>query len=221
MSQTSEGRPVARPNRTTPGSSEVSISAGGAVNANGANIAGRDVNNTSVQKTRNLRFSLGGLAIVVLSLAGYGIHQALTSSSVVNTAGVAGATGTLQQLQQAEQNNDPSSWCFLASSSDSATCRSLLGEAWETGGSQSDRSQIGQIGIGAASGSGETYTFNLQYRGHSYGVEMQWTGERWELLPEMYDFAIMDGGIFTAVIETSAGQGAILGMPFSAPTSAG
>lgn len=217
MSQTSSGG--AKRSTPEPGSSSVGITAGKSVKADNAVIAGRDANVTNDNRKRNTRISIGGaVVVVVLALVGYGVHAAITPSSIVNTAGEAGAHGTLQQIQQAEEKGDSSSWCFLASSNNSQTCRAALGAGWMSSGSVANRSRVGEIAIGGPTNgsSGDTYVYSLSYQGHAYGgVEMQWDGQRWELLPGIYDLALVDGGIFSAVLETAQGQGSFFGIPIS------
>lgn len=225
MSQTPSGR--AKPRSSEPGSSSVNFDVDGSFTATDSVIAGRDANVTNDysvthnnRKTK-LRISIGSAIIVVLALAGYGVYEAVGPSSIVETAGVAGATGTLRQLQQAEQNGDSSSWCFLASSHDSGTCRAALGAGWKSSGSVANRKHVNEIAIGTPTGGGNTYVFALEYRGHTYGgVEMQWDGQRWELLPGMYDLALVDGGVFSAVLETAQGQGSFFGITTSPSSGA-
>lgn len=197
----------------------MSMRAEGNIGINNATIAGRDVTTTNTSTTvsndnriRNIRIGLGGLVAVVLLY--FGIHAATGSATdVVYKAGVAGATGTVQQIQKAEQKGDAASWCFLASANDSSSCQALLGNGFTTTNSQQLRSQISQISIDSPSGSGGTYTYNLIYQGRSYAVQMVWNGKRWELNPLDYYGGLNDGGIFTAVIEVAQGKGAFIGIP--------
>jgi hypothetical protein len=203
-----------------PGSAGVSMRAEGNIGINYATIAGRDVtttntNNNTVNndnRNRNIRIGLGGLVAVVLLY--FGIHAATGSATdVVYKAGVAGATGTVQQMQGAEQKGDASTWCFLASANDSSTCQALMGNGFTTTESQQLRDQIPQISIGSPTGSGGTYTYDLIYQGHSYAVQMVWNGKRWQLNQLQYYGGLNDGGIFTAAIEVAHGKGAFFGVP--------
>src|SRR5579883_3225858 len=225
MSQTPSGE--AEPRAPEPGSSSVNIDVGESFKSRDTVIAGRDARVTHDNRVTNntrknsLRVSIGGAIIVVLALIGYGVHEVITPSSIVETSGQAGASGTLQQIQQAEEKGDSSSWCFLASSHNSQTCRAALGAGWMSNGSIANRSHVDEITIGTPTGSGSTYVFALEYRGHAYGgVEMQWDGQRWELLPGIYDLALGDGGIFTAVLEAAQGQGSFFGIPISPSSGA-
>lgn len=224
MSQTSSGG--AKPRAPEPGSSSLNITADGGFKTENSVLAGRDAHVTHDKRVtnnirkRNIRLSIGSAIIVVLALIGYGVHKALTPSSIVDTPGVSGATGTLQQIQQAEESGDSSSWCFLSSSHNSQTCRAALGAGWMSNGSIANRGHVNEITIGGPTNGGgsssSTYVYSLDYRGHAYGgVEMQWNGQRWELLPGIYDLALVDGGVFTAVLETAQGQGSFFGIPIS------
>jgi hypothetical protein len=197
----------------------VSLNAGENVRIDGSTIAGRDAYSTTVHdnRKRNVRIGLGLGSLAVLAVVGIGtgLHEASGSSgqSVVFESGAPGAAGTLRQLQQAEEQGDAATWCFLASSTSSSTCEGLLSNGFSTGASAQDRDQLSQISIGQPAGGGDTYTFTLGYRGHGYRVQLEWTGQRWELNRLIYLGALNDGGVFTAVIETAEGKGAILGVP--------
>jgi hypothetical protein len=203
-------------------SGSVSINGYGDVSISGSEVAGRDINktttNTTINKHRHLQLGLGAVAIAVLTSVGaIGYHVATSSSSggIVYTPGVSGAVGTIQQMQQAEESGDASAWCFLASSSDSSTCQDLLSNGYSSPHSPSIRTQVADVTIGEPTGSGETYTFNLTYQGHSYpGVSFEWTGQRWQLSSVIYLAALNNGGLFASVVETGTGTGAILGIPF-------
>lgn len=199
-------------------SSGVSMRADGNIGITNSNVVGRDYTSTTTNtvnndnRRRNFTIGLGGLVAVVLLY--FGVHAATASATgVVYKAGVAGATGTVQQMQQAEQKGDSSAWCFLASSHDSSTCQALIGNGFSTTESQQLRDQISQITIGSPSGGGGSYTYDLIYQGHSYAVLMSWTGQRWQLNPVDYYGALMDGGMFTAVVEVAQGKGAFFGVP--------
>jgi hypothetical protein len=220
MSQTSSGG--AKPRAPQPGSSSLNIKAGGNFNAENSVIAGHTANVThdnrvtNNNRKRTVRISIGGAIIVVLALIGYGVHETISPSSIVETPGQAGATGTLQQIQQAEESGDASSWCFLASSHNSQTCRAALGAGWMSNGSVANRGHVNEISISAPTGGGDTYVYSLDYRGHAYGgIEMQWNGQRWELLPGIYDVALVDGGVFAALLEAVQGQGSFFGITIS------
>jgi hypothetical protein len=200
---------------TVPG---VHIGAGGNVGINNTRIAGRDIHEQTTvnndNRKRNVRIGVGfgGLAIVLLY---FGIHAATSSATdVVYKAGVAGATGTVQQMRQAEQKGNASTWCFLASSNDSSTCQALVGNGYTSSSSQQIRNQIPQISIGEPQGNGDTYTYDLIYAGHSYPVQMVWTGKRWQLNPGQYYAALNDDGVFSAVVEVAHGDGALFGVIF-------
>jgi hypothetical protein len=201
-------------NGTAP--SGVSIGANGNVSINGSDVAGRDINRTTVNNRRNVRVGIGLGSVALVAVVGLAIHAATGgSNSVVYQTGAQGAAGTLQHLQQAEENGNASDWCFLASSNDSSTCQNLLENGYSSPESAGIRGQVSDISIGPPAGGGEGYTFNLTYDGHSYpGVPLEWTGQRWQLSPEVYYAALNDGGIFSAVVETAKGQGALLGVPF-------
>jgi hypothetical protein len=200
--------------RPSPG---VTVSAHGNIGIRNSDIAGRDVNkNTTTinNKQRNVKIGLGLGSVALIAVLGVHALVKSSSSSVVYEAGAAGATATLRQLQQAEANGDASSWCMLASSNDSSTCQSLLSNGYSSPESAKIRSQVPQISVSEPTGSGDSYSFTLTYQGHSYpDVQLIWTGQRWELSPTIYYAGVNDGGVFSAVIETAHGQGAILGVP--------
>lgn len=226
MSQPPSGGGTLRP--PDPGASSVTFDIGGSMTNENSVIAGRDAHVThdnritNNKNKRTVRISIGAaVAVLVLVLIGYGVDKAIAPSSIVETPGQAGATGTLQQIQRAEESGDSSSWCFLASSHNSQTCRAALGAGWMSNGSIANRGHVGEITIGTPTGGGDTYVYAFEYQGHTYGgVEMQWNGQRWELLPGIYDVALVDGGIFTAVLETASGQGSFFGIPISPSSGA-
>ena len=109
-------------------------------------------------------------------------------------------------MQQAEEQGDASTWCYLASSTSSSTCVGLISNGFSTSTSAQYRSQASGITIGPPAGSGSVYKFTLGYRGHGYPVQLEWTGQRWQLNRLTYLGAVNDGGLFTAVIETANGK---------------
>ena len=154
--------------------------------------------------------------MALVAVVAIAIHAAASgSTSVVYQAGEQGAVGTIQQLQQAEEKGESSTWCFLASSDDSGTCQALLANGYSTSESATIRSQIPQISISDPAGGNSSYTFSLIYQGRTYpGVTLDWTGQRWELSPDLYYGALNDSGVFCAVIETAHHLGALVGVPF-------
>jgi hypothetical protein len=200
--------------------SGVSINGHGDVHISGSDIAGRDItkNTTTINKHRHFQLGIGLAAIAVVATAAVGIHIATSSSSsqgIVYTAGAPGAKGTIAQMQQAEEAGDASSWCFLASSNDSSTCQALLSNGYSAPDSAAIRGQVADVTISQPSGGGDGYTFSLGYQGHSYpGVPLEWTGQRWQLSPAIYDICLNNGGLFASVVETAKGEGALFGIPF-------
>lgn len=198
-------------------SSNVGMSAGGDLYVgDGSQVAGRDAISTTTTINNKRNFQIGlGLAVLVAAIGIPLTVNSLSSSSksIVYTAGEQGAVGTVQQMQQAEETGDASSWCFLASAGDSGTCQSLLSNGFSTSASAAIRSKVADITVGQPSGSGETYTFNLVYKGRNYPVAFEWTGQRWQLSDTAYDLSVNNGGLFASVIETADGTGAIFGVP--------
>jgi hypothetical protein len=212
MSSSNAPRRYGKSHRPPPG---VSIDAGHNVDAAGATIVGGD---NVVNNKRNLRIGLGGLAVLLVAGGGTAVVYGTTSSGaadVVHTAGESGAKGTLLAMRDAELHGDATRWCYLASEKNTSTCRALMANSFSTSQSTSDRTEIPDIDVRSAGGSGNGYTFAMVKDGHSYPVPMAWTGRRWELSPGLvYTLAVNNGGIFLSVIETRKGQGSILGIPF-------
>lgn len=210
-----------RPSEDTAAPSGVSINGYRDVHIRDSEIAGRDIqkttNNTTINKNRKIQLGLGAAAVAVVSVGAFGIHLATNSSSargIVYTAGAQGAAGTVQQMQQAEEAGNASSWCFLASSADSGTCQGLMSNGYTSTRSATIRAQVPDITVDQPSGSGDSYTINLIYKGHSYPVALEWTGQRWQLNSVDYLAALNNGGLFASVIETATGTGALFGVPF-------
>jgi hypothetical protein len=198
----------------------VALNVGNNLDATGATIAGGSVTqttsttNSSTTNNRNVhrggfhvRFGLGAAALVILVGGVYGIGKAISSSDITQQAGLSGATGTLQQIRQAELDENPSTYCRLASQNNSNACRSFMSASFATT-SATVKAQLPSVAFGAGSGSSETVGFPVLVGTRQIGrIDMEWTGSRWQLEAGEYDMLLLDGGLLHGAVEAVDGTG--------------
>lgn len=189
----------------------VEMNAGENLNVTNSTVAGGDIYQD--QRKRNIRIGIGGLAAIVLiggGVGGYQIYRA-SSTGVVSQAGIQGAAHTAAKIKSAEISQNADQWCFLASSKDSSTCKSLMSNSFSL--PSNCRNLVSQVSLGTVSGNDNTAQVPINFRDRQIGmIPLTWTGQRWQLNSVVYLLAINNGGLLMSAVESATGGSALLGV---------